>query len=56
MNETEIFDYARRLFEAHGGKAEAEAVQKEQAAKDAGKPGEAEDWNRIRLAIRQLKA
>ena len=55
MKETEVADYARRLFEAHGDKAEAEAAQREAAAKDQNNEAEANDWARIRLAIHEMR-
>ena len=55
MNEMEVVDYARRLFEAHGDKAEAEAAQREAAARDQNNEAEASDWARIRLAIHEMR-
>ncbi len=50
-----VADYARALFEAHGDKAEAEAAAKMVAAEKAGKPDEAEDWRKVREAVRALR-
>ena len=55
MEETEVVDYARRLFKAHGDKAEAEAAQREAAARDQNNEAEASNWARIRLAIREMR-
>lgn len=55
MDITQVEDYAHRLYAAHGDKAEAEAAQKAAAAKEAGDEKQAEDWNRIRNAIRALR-
>jgi hypothetical protein len=55
MNEVEIVDYARRLFEAHGDKAEAEAAQREVEARKKSDETEARDWARIRLAIHEMR-
>ena len=55
MKESEVVDYARRLYEAHGDKAEAEAAQKEAEAKSRNNTSEAENWARIRIAIREMR-
>ena len=55
MKETDVIDYARRLYQAHGGKAEAEAAQKEAAARKDNNDSEADDWARIRVAIREMR-
>ncbi len=55
MDITQIEDYAQRLYAAHGDKAEAEAAQKASAAEEAGDTKQAEDWRRIRSAIRTLR-
>ena len=55
MKETEIIDYARRLYEAHGDKAEAEAAQKEREARESGDVDGADNWARIRLAIHDMR-
>ena len=55
MKEIEVADYAQRLYAAHGDKAEAEAAQRELAARDNNKADEAEDWVRIRKAIHELR-
>ncbi|MEX0309187.1 MAG: hypothetical protein AB3N17_02975 [Tateyamaria sp.] len=47
--------HAHALYRAHGDKAEAHAAQNATAAVKAGKTAEAEDWQRIRAAIRQLR-
>ncbi|SDD97384.1 hypothetical protein [Ruegeria marina] len=48
-------EYARALYAAHGDKAEAEAAQKEQHCKAMGNLDQAEDWQAVRRAIRQLR-
>ena len=54
MRETDIADYAKRLLDAHGGKAEAEAAAKvrefEQSNND-----QAETWRKIRAAISEMR-
>ena len=55
MKETEIVDYARRLYEAHGDKAEREATYKELEAEENGDESGAKDWHRIRQAIMEMR-
>lgn len=55
MNIKEIEVHARRLFAAHGDQAEFEAAQKSLEAERLGNQNEADDWRRIRGAIRQLR-
>ncbi|MDU8944558.1 hypothetical protein [Ovoidimarina sediminis] len=52
METSQVMEYARSLYAAHGDKAEAEAAQKAQAA---GTPEEADTWKAVRAAIRQLR-
>ena len=47
--------HARALYRAHGDKAEAHAAQNASAARKAGRSEEAEDWQKIRATIRQLR-
>jgi len=54
MHATEVQDVARRLYEAHGAKAIAEAAQKAVAGEQAGNEGEAATWRRIEAAIRLM--
>ena len=49
MKESEVVDYARPLYEAHGDKAEAEAAQKQAEAKSQAGATEAEDWARCQI-------
>ena len=51
MHAIEIQDYARRLMEAHGDKATAEAAQKAVAYEQAGDQEQAQAWRRIEAAI-----
>ena len=55
MHLTEIHDYARRLFDAHGDKAELEAAQKAAECEQQGSKKEASDWRRIQAAIKEMR-
>ncbi|MCI4678152.1 hypothetical protein K9U39_15065 [Rhodoblastus acidophilus] len=55
MQEMEIQDYARRLFDAHGTKAIAEAAQKASSFEEKGKPDEARTWRQIEAAIKLIR-
>ena len=55
MNATEIQDIARRLLEAHGNKAIAEAAQKACAFEEQGEHEEAHKWRRIESALMLLR-
>lgn len=54
MLAVEIQDYARRLMEAQGMKAIAEAAQKARAFEDEGQDEQASTWRRIELALREM--
>ena len=54
MQEAEINDYARRLLNAHGPKAAAEAAQKARSCEESGKAEEAETWRHVEAAIREM--
>lgn len=56
MRENEIIDYARRLLEAHGDKAEAEAARKVRELEEQNESEQLEDWRKIRAAITELRA
>lgn len=56
MRENEIVDYARRLLEALGDKAEAEAAQKIRELEETDEAEQLEDWRKIRAAITELRA
>jgi hypothetical protein len=51
MGLSEIHDYARRLMEAHGPKAIAEAAQKARAFEDRGDADQAKTWRDIEQAL-----
>ena len=55
LTEVEIFDYARRLFEAHGGKAIAEAAQKAAGLEEQGDEAQARTWRHIEAALRSMR-
>lgn len=55
MDAIQTAEYARALYSAHGDRAEAEAAQKARACEAANNPGEAEQWQAVRRAIRQLR-
>ena len=55
MNINEFQQHARKLYAAHGDRAEFEAAQRARKSLEAGNKEEAEDWRRIRSAIRQLR-
>jgi hypothetical protein len=54
MQEVDIQDYARQLFEAHGDKAVAEAAQKARALEEQGNSDEAKTWRRIEAALKEM--
>lgn len=56
MDVTKITEHARALLDARGDKAEAEAAQKAVALEQAGQHDEAEQWNRVRKAIHELRS
>ncbi|MCE8546763.1 hypothetical protein KQ247_16005 [Ruegeria pomeroyi] len=55
MDTIRTAEYARALYAAHGDKAEAEAAQKEQHSKALGNRDEAQSWQAVRRAIRQMR-
>ncbi|MEZ5849073.1 MAG: hypothetical protein R3D68_00300 [Hyphomicrobiaceae bacterium] len=55
MQAVEIQDYARRLYEARGASAVADAAQKAAALEALGQKDEAQDWRRIEAALRMMK-
>ncbi|MBE3111903.1 MAG: hypothetical protein IMZ46_15600 [Acidobacteria bacterium] len=55
MHMNQIHDYARRLFDAHGDKAEVEAARKATECDQQGSKHEARDWRRIQSAIAQMR-
>lgn len=55
MRESEIADYAKRLLDAHGGKAEAEAAAKVREFEKRNDAAQAETWRRIRAVISEQR-
>ena len=55
MREMEIHDYARRLLEAHGAQAIAEAAQKAISLENQGDVELAKDWRRIEEAMKLMR-
>ena len=55
LTEVEIFDYARRLFDAHGPRAIAEAAQKASACEQQGDDEQAQTWRHIEAALKEMR-
>ena len=55
MDVLEIQESARKLYQAHGDKAEFEAAQKARQYKELGNAEVARDWKRIREVIAQMR-
>ncbi len=55
MLATEIQEHARKLLEAHGDKAVAEAAQKAKSLEDSGAAEEALVWRKIEAALKQMR-
>jgi len=55
MLAVEVQQHARKLFEAHGAKAVAEAAQRARHFEAQGAHKEAETWRRIEAALVQLR-
>jgi hypothetical protein len=55
MHAIEIQEHARKLRDAHGGKALADAAQKARAFEQQGNADEAQTWRRIEAALRQMQ-
>jgi hypothetical protein len=56
MDMLKVTEQARALLDAHGDKAEAEAAQKAAALKADGKTDEANQWEKVRKAIHELRS
>lgn len=54
MHATEIQSYARKLMDAHGTKAIAEAAQKAKSYEDQGNKTEAANWRKIEAALKLM--
>lgn len=55
MNAVEIQAHARKLYEAHGTKALAEAAQMVRDLEQRGDKKLVDDWRRIQLALQQMR-
>jgi hypothetical protein len=55
ITEPEIHEYARRLLEAHGAKAIAEAAQKAAACEKQGDKEQAQTWRRVEAALQLMR-
>jgi hypothetical protein len=55
MQAMEIQEHARKLRDAHGEKAAAEAAQKARSYEHQGEAEQAKDWRRIEAALRQMQ-
>jgi len=55
VQESEVYDYARQLLEAHGDKAIAEAAQKAFALEQQGESENAETWRHIEAALKLMR-
>jgi hypothetical protein len=55
MQETEIYDYARQLLEAHGDQAVAEAARKAAEFEQQGENEQAETWRHIEAAMKLMR-
>ncbi|HMQ91996.1 MAG TPA: hypothetical protein PKA33_10210 [Amaricoccus sp.] len=55
MSMVQVDDYARRLYTAHGDRAEYEAAQKARDAEAKGDPETAAQWRQVREKIRILR-
>jgi hypothetical protein len=55
MDAVHIDEYAQRLYAAHGDQAEYEAAQRARRCEDKGAAREADQWRRVRSAIRILR-
>jgi hypothetical protein len=55
MQESEVYDYARQLLEAHGDKAVAEVAQKACALEQQGQSEEAETWRHIEAVLKLIR-
>jgi len=55
MDRVDISAIARRLFEAQGAKAIAEAAQKARSFEDSGDWGQAKIWRRVEEALMEMR-
>jgi hypothetical protein len=55
MQASEVHDYASRLLRDHGDKAQLIAARRAIECEKRGDKREAEDWRRIRDALKEMK-
>lgn len=55
MEATKIHEHARKLYDAHGAKALAEAARKAADMEKIGDTTEARTWRRIEDALRHMR-
>ncbi len=55
MKAAEMHDIARRLFEAHGSSAIAEAAQRAARYEEESNQEQAEMWRRIEEALKEMR-
>jgi len=55
MQSSEVHDYARQLLTLHGDKAQLIAAQKAIECERRGDHREAQDWRRIRDALKEMQ-
>lgn len=55
MNETQIYDYARQLLEAHGDRAVAEAAQQARKFEEQNDKEQAQTWRHIEAALKLMR-
>jgi hypothetical protein len=55
MHAIDIQEHARKMRDAHGDKALAEAAQKARAFEQQGNSNEAQTWRRIEAALREMQ-
>lgn len=55
MQTTEVHNFARKLLQAHGDKAEFEAAQKAATCERQGENKEAEMWRRVQASIKTMR-
>jgi hypothetical protein len=55
MQSSEIHDYASRFLKDHGDKAQLIAAQRAVECEKRGDRSEAQDWRRIRDALKEMR-
>ena len=55
MNTTDVSALARRLFDAQGAKAIAEAAQNAERFREAGDAEQAATWRRVEAVLREMR-